>query len=295
MNWVMANRRKIPPTTGSFRIAASSQMLSGVRLEPAPGEEAPAADGRHDHEEIVPQERRDPEHDDGQQRQLGVEVREELGEARDDERHQDRDQHARERDQDDGIDERRDDLARQRDDRLLVLEVTAQDRLDLARLLARLQRRPVEAREEVAFLGEGLGDRGARVDALAHVGQHAAQDRALLALEQDLEGAHDRQARLQQGDQLLVEDQEVRHLDAAALGPGLSAREREPLAADLEDVAAPALDLEPRGAEVGRDHGLLGDRAVRPAGPDPELAHGFFSTVVAPGEPFPGASPRGTS
>ena len=116
----------------------------------------------------------------------------------------------------DGIDERRDDLARQRDDGLLVLQVPAQHRLDLARLLARLERRPVEAREEVALLGEGLRDRGARVDPLAHVGQHPPQDRALLALEQDLEGAHDRKSRLQERDELLVEDQELGHLDAAA-------------------------------------------------------------------------------
>ena len=44
------------------------------------------------------------------------------------------------------------------------------------RLLAGLQRRPVEAREEVALLGEGLGDRGARVDAVPDVGEDRAAE-----------------------------------------------------------------------------------------------------------------------
>ena len=105
---------------------------------------------------------------------------------------------------------------------------------------------------------------------------------------------HDRQPRLEQRDQLLVEDQERRHLDAASAAAG-APREREALAPDLEDVAAAALDLGAGEAGVAGEDRLLGDRAVGPSRPDDELrAHGRFSTVFEPAAPF-SASPRGSS
>src|SRR5262249_29497719 len=130
---------------------------------------------------------------------------------------------------------------------------------------------------------ERFGDGGPGVDPLAHVAEDAPERGTLLPLEQDLERAHDREPRLQERNELLVEDQELAHLDPAAV---LAARrhEREPLAADLEDVAAETLDLEPRRAHVGRDHRPLRHGAVGPARLDLELAQDvlFWLKAVSP-------------
>src|SRR5215471_10482339 len=240
-------------------------------LQPPRREEAPDDQDHEEEEDVAPQERRGTDDDDRQQRQLRLEVSEELLELRDHDGHQDRDQPDRERDQDGRVDERRDDLAGQRHDRALVLDVPAQHALDLAGLLAGLQRRPVQPRKEFSLLLEGVGDRGSGVDPLPDVREDAAQDRALLPLQQQLEGVEDRQPGLQQRDQLLVEDQEVAHLDVPAAAP-TAAHQRQALAADLEDMPAAALHLQARRRGVGRLDRLLGHPPVGPSDLGSELA-----------------------
>ena len=273
---------------------AVGPRASDRRSNPPHQEIASGDQRREEPDHVVPQEPRDPHHDHRQQRQVRVKVGEELLELRDDDRHQDGDQTAGHHEQDRRVDERRDHLSRNRDDGLLVLQVPPQDVLDLSRLLAGLERSPIEAGKDVPLLGERFGDRRSGVHPVLHVGEDGAQRGALLALEQDLEGAHDGQPRLEQRDHFLVEHQKIRHLDAAP-APSARAGKPEAVPAHLEDVSPAALDLDARRLRIGREHRLFRDGAVRPARFDRKLgAHGFFSTVFCPSVPR-SAPARGVS
>ena len=154
-----------------------------------------------------------------------VEAQIELGKRRhhldDDDAHQE----DRQRDQDDRIDHRGNRLRPDGIDRLRVGDEAAQHRIEIARPLARHQRSGVDRRKQVAVRGECVRQRRAASHLLVNIVEHGLEHRVTEARPEDVEGLDQRHARLQQGRQLLVEDQELVALDLAALRRRSSARQ----------------------------------------------------------------------
>src|SRR4029079_9991327 len=93
----------------------------------------------------------------------------------------------------------------------------------------------------------------------------AAQNRARNALPQDVERLHQRQARLEERGELLVEDQELRNLDVAASGEAeLEAANLDAsLAMHREEEEALFFELRPQACLALGDVRRLHDLATR--------------------------------
>ncbi len=276
-NCESANCWRISPTSGTFRRNASQPRRPASVARQREKTNAPRASAGRDDEDVRAEEVRRPDHDARDERELpGLEPREELPEARDHVRHEDRDEADGEADEDRRVDERPRDLPAQRAEDLLVGEKAPDDLLDLARALARLERRREKAREDVAVGEERVRERDARHELLADVRQDALETGVRLALEEDLEPGHDREPGLQERDELLVEDEELGRLHGLARS---EARERRPRGGealprrrggpDGEEAPVQARDLRPERALVGGLDRAHLDRAVRQ--PDPAL------------------------
>src|SRR5207244_4651707 len=89
-------------------------------------------------------------------------------------------------------------------------------RRDLARALARGQRRAVDLREQGPLSPERLAQRLTRFHAVPDIDQRLPEGLVLPALDQDVEARQDRKPGLDERHQLLVEQQELLHADAGA-------------------------------------------------------------------------------
>ena len=185
-----------------------------------------------DQRELAADERGDIHDDARRERQLGAKAGVEIGERRHDLEHDDRNQYERERDQDGRIHQRRDGLSLQRGDDLRVLDVTPQDRIEIAAALACQQRGRVDARKQIVLGRKGVRQRGARPDAIVDIVEHRTKYRRRDAALQQIQRLHQRHAGLEERGEFLVEDQELAHVDAGSTAAGaVTARLWRPLAA----------------------------------------------------------------
>jgi hypothetical protein len=181
----------------------------------------------------------------------------------------------------------------------LIVQEAAEDRLHLPRPLTRLQRRGVEAREHLAVGEEGVRERNPRDELVAHVLEDRLEARVLLPLEEDVEPGDDRQARLQKGHELLIEDEELPGLHLAP-AERKEARERQPATGGLprrreaagrlhrEEARALPRQLAPQRGLVGSFQRAHGDRAVGASDATDERGHQVVLSIQKIPGPGPG-------
>ena len=138
--------------------------------------------------------------------------------------HRQRDEHGR-------VDQRGDDVPAHGRQHLDVLHIAAEHLLQAAALLARHERRGVDAGKHLLRV-ERLGERRAGSHFLVDVVERDLERRVRHALAQNVERLHERQAGLEQRRQLLVEDEELGGRNAAP------SRQVQLKAADLDAPAA---------------------------------------------------------
>jgi hypothetical protein len=225
---------------------------AGVRGPPSKNDR-----GRHharqDEHDVVAQEDRKPQRDSRQQRELHVHRIVENGEARHDEDRHDEEHGDRESDEHRRVDERRDDALARVDDELQVADEAAQHLLELARALSGLEGRRVERRKDRAEGAEGVGELFAALHPVANLRQDLPEVRLAHALEHQVERLQQRQARLEQRRELLIEDDQrlCRGSCAAAeTAPGTRSARRCPTRRSIAKITQ-ALTL-----ELGAQHRL---------------------------------------
>jgi hypothetical protein len=214
--------------------------------------------------------RGDGHHDPRRERQhrlrtvLPVELRELRHQAEHHQTHHD----DRQRHEHRGIDERGHHLRPDAREHLDVLHVPAHDLLEAAALFAGHQRGRVHAgKEPLGF--EGLRERAAGAHPPVDVIERRPERGVRHPLPKDVERLHERQSRLEQRGQLLVEDEELgRGYAAAARHAQPDAREPDaPRAMDRQQVQALLLQLVPEaGLVFGDEDGL---RNLPTGGRDP--------------------------
>ena len=121
------------------------------------------------------------------------------------------------RDQQRGIDQRRNQLLAKADGQALKGNIAAKHFLEVAALLTRQQRGGVDLGKDGLGL-EGFRQQFAAAHAVAHVLQYGTEEEIALALNEEFQRLDDGQAGMNQGNELLVEDDELLLLDLATPG-----------------------------------------------------------------------------
>ena len=162
-------------------------------------------------------ERAEREQVEGDARELVAQLVVELGELRHHDREHEDHQPANQGEQHARVDERRNQLLAERERNALEVDVALHHFLQVAGSLAGQQGGGVHDRDAALGL-EGSREAFAGLDAVGHVFKLRREVAVFLRLAQHLDGAQDGQAGADQGQKLLIEDEELFELDLAAGG-----------------------------------------------------------------------------
>ena len=246
-------------------------------LQPHPEAARRCHDRQHHEKEIRPGKRRKRHDHPGRERQFLPELVVEGPELRDHPQHDDPDHDAGQQQQDCRIDQGGNRFPLHPRHHFDVGHVPADDLFEASALLPGQERRRVNTGKQRPVRIERLGERVAPPHPLVDIVQHALEERVRHPLPENVEGLHQRHAGLEQGRQLLVEDEELpgrnarapRHLQGAErhVAGALDGQHVQPFF--LEFVPQPRFalrgvdafdDLPPGGAEPAAElHAVIAD------------------------------------